>query len=78
MFKYRVKFVTRRQIDGWTDPANDLEYDTVDETVTVRAKNKEHARKVAVKESRGWVTAYFSRRVSWNDEDIKSVKRIKK
>ncbi|MGH7974837.1 MAG: hypothetical protein ACREBR_04880 [bacterium] len=49
MFKYQVKFQTRRQIDGWTDPSNDLEYDTVSETVTVVAKNQKAAICVARK-----------------------------
>lgn len=77
MFKYTVKFQTQRQIDGWTDPANDLEYDTVKETITVSAKNKDQAKLVACKESYGWTTYNYPRQVDWDVEDIKSIKRNK-
>lgn len=76
MFKYRVKFQTRRQIDGWTNPAQDLEYDTVKETITVQAKNKEHAMRVACRESFGWMTVAWPRNVRWTETDIKSIKRV--
>jgi hypothetical protein len=75
MSKYQVKFARQRQIDGWTDPANDLEYDTVSETITVEAKNKKQAVKVACKKAYGWVTYTYPRRVEWNEEDVKSIKR---
>lgn len=77
MFKYQVKFETRRQIDGWTSHL-DLEYDTVKETITVSAKNVDQAVKTACKEAYGWTTYTYPQRVEWNDFNVKSIKRIKK
>lgn len=74
MFKYQVKFETRRQIDGWTSHL-DLEYDTVKETITVSAKNKKQAIRVACKEAYGWTTYTWPRRVEWSEDDVKSIKR---
>lgn len=74
MFKYQVKFETRRQIDGWTSHL-DLEYDTVKETITVSARNKAHAVKVACKEAYGWMTYAWPTHVDWNEDDVKSIKR---
>jgi len=74
MFKYQVKFETRRQIDGWTSHL-DLEYDTVKETITVSARNKKAAIRAACKEAYGWTTYTYPRRVEWNEDDVKSIKR---
>lgn len=75
MLKYKVVFSKQRQIDGWTDPANDLEFDTVSETITVEANNQEHAKMVAVRKSTGWMTYTYPRLVRWTKDDVKSVKR---
>lgn len=75
MFKYQVKFARQRQIDGWTNPVQDLEYDTVKETVIVVARNKEHAKHVACKTAYGWITKIYPRLIKWSKEDIKSIKR---
>lgn len=78
LFKYRVKFQTERQIDGWTDPANDLEYDVVKETITVKARNKEQAKRVACEEAYGWSTCHYPTHYKWEIEDIKSISRVRK
>lgn len=77
LFKYRVTFQTELQVDGWTDPANDLEYKTIRETVTVKAHNERHAGQVAVKQAWGYMTYHYPRHIDWYVSDIKSIKRIK-
>lgn len=79
MFKYRVTFETEVQVDGWTD-FRDREFEKRRESITVIAKNIKAARKVALKNARGyhapgWGHGHDCR---WFDSDIKKVARVKK
>lgn len=76
---FDVFFQTEIQVDGFSD-WRDREFKTVKKRVRVRARDIEHAKKVAVKldevySRRGWngwpVDSY------WKKEDIKRVKKVK-
>jgi hypothetical protein len=77
MFRYRVTFKTRLQVDGFTDH-RDLEYQTIREVVTVKACNKRSARWVAVKQAYGYMTHNWPRHIDWSIYDVTNVARIKK
>lgn len=76
MPKYRVKFKTEVQVDGWTD-WRDTEYSTRTETVTVVAKNVKSARIQAVKKSHGYLGGWGYHQHRWWSGNIVSVTRVK-
>jgi len=77
LFRYRVTFKTRLQVDGFTDH-RDLEYKTVKEVVTVKACKKWSAKWVAVKQAYGYWTHHWPRHIDWTIYDIVNVARIYK
>jgi hypothetical protein len=80
LFKYRVKFETEVQVDGWSD-WRDYEVEDAKETITVLATNIANAKKVAIAQAHGyWVPAcwgpgYYS---PWKQYNIKKISRVKK
>lgn len=79
MFKYRVRFKTEVQVDGFSD-WRDYEVKPIAETVTVKAKNLKHARKIACKEAYGYSNhgRFGYAHHKWYDGEIVSVKRVYK
>jgi hypothetical protein len=78
MYKYRVTFETRYQVDGFTD-WRDLEYRSVRKVMMVEAKNLKHAERVALlKKPRYYCSGRINGWFDWNRFDIKKVTKVKK
>lgn len=79
MPKYKIKFETEVQVDGWSDH-RDYELEKCTETITVEAKNEKLAKLAATKKAHGYYyPAYwgYGSTCKWHSDQIVKIVRLK-